>query len=132
MSNVEITENIIVEGNADQEIEEFIKTVEDDVLENRYSSSFEGGAGTNIINDIIVSEEVVTSGADRYYLDDEVPVSITSIDKPFTAASITAGGHKQTYNRARPLSSALMRPGTASAKSTNRQHVIDEANEVLN
>jgi len=41
-----------------------------------------------------VSEEVVTSGADRYYLDDEVPVSITSIDKPFTGASITAGGHK--------------------------------------
>jgi hypothetical protein len=107
--------------------------VEDDVLENRYSSSFEGGPGINIANDIIVSEEVVTSGADRYYLDDEVPVSISSIDKPFTAASITAGGgQKQTYNRARPLSSALMRPGTASAKSTNRQHVIDEANEVLN
>ena len=130
MSNVDITENIIVEGNADQEIEEFIKTVEDDVLENRYSSSFEGGAGNTNANDIIVSEEVVTSGADRYYLDDEVPVS--SIDKPFTAASITAGGQKQIYNRARPLNSSLMRPGTASAKSTNRQHVIDEANETLN
>ena len=67
-----------------------------------------------------MTEEVVTSGADRYYLDDEVHVSISSIDKPVTAASITAGGHKQSYNRARPLSSALMRPGTASAKSTNR------------
>ena len=131
MSNVEITENIVVEGNGDQEIEEFIKTVEDDVLENRYSSSFEGGAGITIANDIIVSEEVVTSGADRYYLDDEVPVSISSIDKPFNAASITAV-HKQTINRARPLSSALMRPNTASVKSTNRQHVIEEANEVLN
>lgn len=26
----------------DQEIEDFIKTVDDDVLENKYSSSFEG------------------------------------------------------------------------------------------
>ncbi len=105
--------------------------MEDDVLENRYSSSFEGGGGPgiNITNDIIVSEEVITSGNDRYYLDDEVPVSISSIDKPFTAAAITR--QTNNINRARPLSSALLRPNTASAKSTNRQQVIDEANEVV-
>ncbi len=51
------------------------------MLENKYSSSFEGGHGTGGLaaggttsgNDIIVSEEVITSG-NRFDLDDEMPV----------------------------------------------------------
>ena len=112
----------MIEANGDQEIEEFIKTVEDDVLENRYSSSFEGGPGHTIPNDIIVSEEVITNGAgDRFYLDDEMPVSISSVDKPFSAMSVTGGvGMKQVVNRTRPLSSAVLRPNTATVKLSNR------------
>ena len=36
----------------DKEIEEYIKTVEDDVLENKYSSSFEGERERKVSDDI--------------------------------------------------------------------------------
>ena len=95
------------------------------MLENRYSSSFEGGGtlqaqGQGVTSDnIIVSEEVITSGGgNRFDLDDEMPVSLSSIDKPFVGSQ-----HRQLFansNRARPMSSVMMRPNTASAKSVGK------------
>ena len=66
--------------------------MDDDVLENKYSSSFEEEytahnhkqLHSHNPDDIIVSEEVINSGKDRYDLDDEMPISLIQ-SKPSTS-----------------------------------------------
>jgi hypothetical protein len=86
------------------EVEEYIKTVEDDVLENKYSSSFEGNADDHNQGKSDVEEEIIVS--EEQVIEREGYQTRQEFSK---RAGLSSQAPSSGHHSNRPMSSAVMR-----------------------
>lgn len=105
----------------DDEVDDFIKTVEDDVLENKYSSSFEG---TNVLEP---PQSNNSSSSIQDDIQEEVILPLKSTTPILRLASAKVRQPSSLLNR--PVSSILARAAIPSSHEEGNTMMIEESVE---